>query len=176
MANYYDIDDILAEEEVNIKIAVLILLSLSSLLFWFWKFHWILLTFYIFFYQTKRKMVPAVFQQAADGVGLLDSSDDTNKVITVETWLAIVIKSYQLELLTFIFPIISGRSWFKSRITLLARSWSTCKRSRFSWCSPILQESVRLTKPLVDALYQFNLFLIYQVHFVKQNERVFVLV
>lgn len=40
MANYYDIDDILAEEE----------------------------------------MVPAVFQQAADGVGLLDSSDDTNKV------------------------------------------------------------------------------------------------
>lgn len=40
MANYYDIDDILAEEE----------------------------------------MVPAVFQQAADGVGLLDSSDDTNTV------------------------------------------------------------------------------------------------
>ncbi|XP_051145173.1 uncharacterized protein LOC127261057 isoform X2 [Andrographis paniculata] len=40
MANYYDIDDILAEEE----------------------------------------LVPSVFQHAANGVGLFDSSDDTNKV------------------------------------------------------------------------------------------------
>lgn len=30
-------------------------------------------------------MVPAIFQEAAYGVGLLESSDDTNMVITLET-------------------------------------------------------------------------------------------
>ncbi|CAI9112933.1 OLC1v1013444C2 [Oldenlandia corymbosa var. corymbosa] len=53
MANYYEIDDVLAEDEI----------------------------------------VPVVFQQAADGVGLLDSSDDTNKVeagsrVELPFWLA----------------------------------------------------------------------------------------
>ncbi|KAM7463496.1 hypothetical protein LguiA_031617 [Lonicera macranthoides] len=53
MAQYYDIDDILAEEE----------------------------------------LVPAIFKEAANGVGLFDSSDDTNKVepgskVELPFWLA----------------------------------------------------------------------------------------
>ncbi|KAG6434677.1 hypothetical protein SASPL_106317 [Salvia splendens] len=49
MANYYDIDDILSEEE----------------------------------------LVPTVFQHAANGVGLFDSSDDADKVL----WLVILVEA-----------------------------------------------------------------------------------
>ena len=72
MSQYYDIDDILAEDEVLFVYSLLDgLTSISSE----FLIHIFKCTCYC------SQIVPAVFQVAANGVGLFDSSDETNKVI-----------------------------------------------------------------------------------------------
>lgn len=70
MANYYSIDDILAEEEVN----------MNPIIAWIFPLVLCNYTKLIFFSFDFLKLIPVVFQKAATGVGLLDPSSETNNV------------------------------------------------------------------------------------------------
>ncbi|XP_051145172.1 uncharacterized protein LOC127261057 isoform X1 [Andrographis paniculata] len=107
MANYYDIDDILAEEE----------------------------------------LVPSVFQHAANGVGLFDSSDDTNKVdagsrVELPFWL--VRELYLRQLISIRVPPCFDRE-SKTREEIAADAAHVDLRSR----SPYFYEMGCKIAPLV---------------------------
>ena len=83
MSQYYDIDDILAEDEVLFVYSLLD--SLTSISYEF--------LIHIFKCTCScLQLVPAVFQVAANGVGLFDSSDETNKVTYEDETIEVVFK------------------------------------------------------------------------------------